>query len=354
MTIPIINVAPLCRHLTKLDYQSPDVQELCTLIGEACKSPGFFYISGWEEIVSSTNVKNLELLAKDFFLLSENEKMNISMKKSGLHWKGYFPSGDELTSGKPDAKEGIYFGEEYSLDSSQVQNKMAMHGPNQFPGKGKLQEEWKRCVRLYMDQLTELGLCLMRGISVSLKLPPYHFEKIFCQPKPFTPFRIFRYPSNDSRQGVGRHTDYGVLTILKQDHVGGLEVEVNPGQWTPAPPIDGTFVVNIGDMLEIWTSGYYKATPHRVVSGLSETRMSMPFFFDPAFDAIIDPKDLQLGSITLKNAAGESEIIIGGATSKTAGGGGTIRYGDYISHKVANVFPELFKSSGGNDRLSKL
>ena len=270
--------------------------------------------------------------------------MSINMRKSGLHWKGYFPSGDELTSGKPDAKEGIYFGEEYALDSVQVQNGLAMHGPNQWPSP---QVVWKKSVLLYLEQLTALGLRLMRGIALSLNLPSDHFERTFCQPKPFTPFRIFRYPGNDARQGVGRHTDYGVLTILKQDNVGGLEVELGKNKWMPAPPVPNSFVVNIGDMLELWTSGVYKATPHRVVPGLARTRMSMPFFFDPSFEAVIDPNALQEGSSTvvlLKNAAGEKEIETNA----------TIHYGEYITHKVAHVFPELFQQSGGEDRLSKL
>ena len=364
-TIPVINIAHLCHPHP--DYTSVELQHCAQAIHSACATVGFFYISGWESIVCRRNIVRLETLAKEFFQWPRHEKMKIAMKNSGLHWKGYFPSGDELTSGKPDAKEGIYFGEEYALESKQVQHhKLAMHGPNQFPGTGVLHEEWKQCVLLYLEELTHLGLCLMRGISLSLQLPPNYFEKTFCQPRPFTPFRIFQYPGNDVRQGVGRHTDYGCLTILKQDNVGGLEVEVQPGHWEAAPPIENTFVVNIGDMLEIWTSGVYKATPHRVVPGLSRARMSMPFFFDPAFEAVIDPEEMKLGSIMLKNAAGENEIVLASGHGGGSGNGGSnatqdnankqgkIRYGDYISHKVSAVFPELFESSGGKDRLSKM
>ena len=342
-TIPIINISALC--VDEPNYTSKEIHFITNAINKACSSYGFFYITGYESIVSSKSISNLESLATTFFNQTQQEKMNISMKQSGLHWKGYFPSGDELTSGSPDAKEGIYFGEEYSLDSPQVLHKLAMHGPNQFPTP---KEQWRSAVLHYMNALTILGLRLMRGIALSLNLPSNHFEKIFMQPKPFTPFRIFRYPGNDSRQGVGRHTDYGCLTILKQDDVGGLEVEIEPNTWIKAPPVSNSFVVNIGDMLEIWTSGVYKATPHRVKPGLKKTRMSMPFFFDPSFDAVIDPKELRQDSSVLKltNAAGTTDVEV----QKDV----IIKYGEYITHKVAHVFPELFEDSGGKDRLSKL
>jgi isopenicillin N synthase-like dioxygenase len=152
-------------------------------------------------------------------------------------------------SGQPDAKEGIYFGEQHELSAPEVIAAFPMHGPNQWP---EPVTEWREAVLLYMQELTVLGTNLMRGVALSLGLPEDYFEKRFCRPRPFTPFRIFHYPGKDSRQGVGRHTDYGVLTILWTDSVGGLEVENTRGEWVPAPPINGTFLVNIGDMLELW------------------------------------------------------------------------------------------------------
>ena len=130
-------------------------------------------------------------LALKFFDQSVDIKSKIHMKQSGLHWKGFFALGEELTSGKPDNKEGIYFGEEYSLESEQVINKMAMHGPNQFPEPYNI---WKTTVLKYMEELTTLGHIIMNAIALSLGLPSDFFEKQFCKPKPFTPFRIFRYP----------------------------------------------------------------------------------------------------------------------------------------------------------------
>ena len=102
------------------------------------------------------------------------------MKHSGLHWKGYFAVGEELTSGKPDNKEGLYFGEEYSIESEPVLKKWAMHGPNQFP---EPSDVWKTAVLRYMDALTNLGHLIMSAIALSLQLPADFFESKFCNPK---------------------------------------------------------------------------------------------------------------------------------------------------------------------------
>src|SRR5207244_2322808 len=105
-------------------------------------------------------------------------------------------------------------------------------------------------------------------------------------------FRIFNYPPDDRQGwGVGEHSDYGLLTILKQDDSGGLEVKA-PGGWIAAPPVPGSFVCNIGDMLERVTGGRYRSTPHRVRNLARHDRLSFPFFFDPGWDARVQPIDL--------------------------------------------------------------
>jgi len=354
-SIPVIDIAPLLDP----SASSSDRKKVATSIGTACREFGFFYVTNHN--VPMSMPEDLMTMAREFFSRPLKEKMKISMRNSGLHWKGYFPRFDELTSGKPDNKEGLYFGEERCLDHPAVLARFPMHGPNQWP-EPKL--EWQKAVTDYMNILTHLGHAILEGVALSLNLPENFFRDRYCVPAPFTPFRIFHYPRDpcpvhgddgSPRWGVGRHTDYGVLTILYQDKVGGLQVEKrggSPAQWIAAPPIKNTFIVNIGDMLEIWTNGWYKATPHRVESHSSLDRLSLPFFFDPGFEATIDPNELaplatavrndsevSLGNFKIKNAAGEVEHSVNAP----------IRYGTYITHKVAAVFPELFKESGAED-----
>ncbi|GGE14313.1 hypothetical protein GCM10011529_20870 [Polymorphobacter glacialis] len=101
-------------------------------------------------------------------------------------------------------------------------------------------------------------------------------------------FRIFRYPPGETGFGVGEHTDYGLLTLLAQDQHGGLEIRTPTG-WLSAPPIPGALIVNIGDMLDRLTGGVWRSTPHRVVNNSGHERLSWPLFFDPAFDAVVEP-----------------------------------------------------------------
>lgn len=129
------------------------------------------------------------------------------------------------------------------------------------------------------------------------------------------------------------HTDYGVLTILAQDEVGGLEVRLREtGEWVPAPPVPGSFVINIGDMLERWTAGHYRATPHRVKNVTSTDRLSAPFFFDPGWHCRVQPLPA-----FVERARAEGDP----AAAEHYAALPPIMYGDYILAKVLRVFPQL-------------
>ena len=167
------------------------------------------------------------------------------MELGGRAWRGYFPVGDELTSGKPDLKEGIYFGSELTADHPKVKAKLPMHGSNLFPDNPT---ELATTVLNYIEAMTKLGKQLMIGLSLSLGLEADYFNQNYTS-DPLTLFRIFNYPNRDASAiknelwGVGEHTDYGVLTILKQDDTGGLQVKTKNG-WIDAPPVPNTFVCN--------------------------------------------------------------------------------------------------------------
>lgn len=146
-------------------------------------------------------------------------------------------------------------------------------------------------------------------------------------------FRIFHYPPQppgDDGWGVGEHTDYGLLTLLAQDENAGLQVHT-PNHWVPAPPIAGTLVCNIGDMLDRLTGGYDRSTPHRVRNQTGRERLSYPFFFDPDFTAEISP-------LPGRAADGEGgRPRWDGADAHAFAG----TYGDYLLSKVGKVFPDL-------------
>jgi isopenicillin N synthase-like dioxygenase len=281
--------------------------------------------------------QRLEESSRRFFAQDVATKMEIAMERGGRAWRGYFPVGAELTSGKADVKEGIYFGAELPADHPRVRDGTPLHGANLFP---RSVPELRDAVLGYMDAMTRVGHALMEGIALSLGLNASYFDDRYTR-EPLTLFRIFNYPGDpaatddEPRWGVGEHTDYGLLTILKQDDTGGLQVK-SGGDWIPAPPIQGAFLCNIGDMLDRMTAGRYKSTPHRVQNVTRRDRLSFPFFFDPNFDAAIKPvveADAALVSDDRGARWDQASVHEFEGT-----------YGDYILAKVSKVFPQLRRS----------
>lgn len=330
-SVPIIDVSPL-------KGAKGDKKRVAEKLRKACQSFGFFYIIGHG--VSEELQGKLEALSAEFFALDLSEKMEIKMELGGKAWRGFFPVGDELTSGKPDMKEGLYFGTELGEDDEKVKNGLPMHGKNLFPS---AIPELEAVVLAYMDALTELGHRLMEGLSLSLGLEENYFHQHFTY-DPLTLFRIFHYPTSTTQSeqaklwGVGEHTDYGVLTILKQDRVGGLQIK-SQNQWIEAPFIEGSFICNIGDMLDRMTGGYYRSTPHRVLNRSGKSRYSFPFFFDPSFDAEV--KAINLGNLALPQN-GKGDRWDGASLHEFSG-----TYGEYVLSKVARVFPQLMEGLEG-------
>jgi isopenicillin N synthase-like dioxygenase len=319
--IPIIDVSDLAADMARR-------QAVAVSLGQACQESGFFYVVGHG--VDEELQRRLQELSRQFFDQNIETKMQLRMALGGRAWRGYFRVGDELTSGRPDQKEGLYFGAELSADHPLVRAGTPMHGPNLFPAG---LPGFRETVLEYMAALTRLGHRLMGGIALSLGLEePYFADR--CTGEPLILFRIFNYPPprDPTLWGVGEHTDYGLLTILLQDEAGGLEVK-SQTRWVPAPPVPGSFVCNIGDMLDRMTGGLYRSTPHRVRNPAPRNRLSFPFFFDPNFFTRVQPIDLPgQGSL------GDDQAERWDRASVHAFQG---TYGEYLLNKVGKVFPEL-------------
>lgn len=310
-------------------------------IRTACRESGFFYVVGHG--ISSELQERLERLSRQFFDQDLERKMSIRMERGGRAWRGYFPVGGELTRGKPDRKEGLYFGVDLPDDHPKVRGGIPLHGRNLFPDDIL---GFRETVSEYIAAMTRLGHVLMEGIALSLGLDAGYFADRYTG-NPLTLFRIFNYPATPAADeeptwGVGEHTDYGLLTILRQDDIGGLQVK-SPAGWIDAPPIPGSFVCNIGDMLDRMTGGFYKSTPHRVLNQSRRARLSFPFFFDPDFDAevhaidpaarVVDDKDTRWDRSSVHELRGT--------------------YGDYILAKVSKVFPDLSPSAHDSGSRNK-
>jgi isopenicillin N synthase-like dioxygenase len=314
--IPVIDISPL-----RTGHEGR--QAVARQIAYACHEFGFFFVVGHG--VNEVLQERLEDMSRRFFAQDLETKLQIAMSRGGRAWRGYFPVGGELTSGYPDMKEGIYFGAELNADHPLVKAGTPLHGPNLFPDN---MPEFRSVVLEYLRAMTQLGHSLMTAISLSLGLEESYFARHYTA-DPLILFRIFNYPPH-AGSGVGEHTDYGLLTILRQDMAGGLQVKVD-SEWIDAAPIPNSFVCNIGDMLDRITGGHYLSAPHRVQNPAAANRLSFAFFFDPNFNAEVRP--LPLDTEVRDN---RSERWDHASVHDFRG-----TYGDYLLAKVSKVFPQL-------------
>ena len=274
--LPIVDVGGLFSD-------DPD-QRLATAreLDRAARDAGFFYVTGHQ--ISRAQQAALIEQAKRFFASPDDWKMRYYIGKSTAH-RGYVPEGEEVfASGKRDRKEAFDTGRELPLDDPDVKAGTPMLGPNRWPE----QPGFREAVGGYYDAAFTLGRALFRGFSLALGLPETHFER-YLQ-KPPSQLRLIHYPldpSAEDRPGIGAHTDYECFTILLPT-APGLEVMNGNGEWIDAPPVDNAFVVNIGDMLEVWTGGTYVATSHRVRK-VREERYSFPLFFACDYHTVVAP-----------------------------------------------------------------
>lgn len=339
-TLPLIDVGPLLAASSN----SHAIEKCATEIDKACRESGFFRITNHG--VSRELRERLDKLSREFFSLATIEKQACAMPLAGSAWRGWFGVGDELTSGVPDRKEGLYIGEQLPATDPRVVAQTPLHGANLYP---KHPADLGACADEWFVAMQKLGAALMRGVALGLQMPADWFEKNIAR-EPTCLFRIFHYPPIDvanvpkdgiSEWGVAEHTDYGLLTILAQDDCGGLQVRMPAAHdsansndiWLDVPAEPDIFVVNIGDMLDRLTFGRYRSTPHRVRNASGRERMSYPFFIDPSWDAVVEPLPLD-GTPPADDATRRWDNTSVQAWTGT--------YGDYLTAKVSKVFPALF------------
>ncbi|MEQ1754738.1 MAG: 2-oxoglutarate and iron-dependent oxygenase domain-containing protein [Micropepsaceae bacterium] len=321
-TLPVVDISSL------FQLSGRTHAPVASAIEMACRDTGFFYISNHG--ISADAVSRLDAASRKFFALPLDVKNRIAMSNAGRAWRGFFPVGGELTSGRPDLKEGVYFGTELDADDPRVIAGLPMHGANLWPEEVP---ELRAAVLDFIAQATLAAHAVMRGIALSLGLDQEYFTRTYTS-DPTVLFRVFHYPparAVDGEWGVGEHTDYGLLTLLAQDACGGLQVKSRNG-WIEAPPLPDTLVCNIGDMLDRLTGGYYRSTPHRVRNVSGRDRLSFPLFFDPGFDAVIEPLPERAGEAH-DDSAERWDCANLHAFKGT--------YGDYLLGKVGKVFPDL-------------
>lgn len=252
---------------------------------EAAHEVGFFFLTGHGVPVAL--VDRLLDAARRLFALPQADKDAIAMTRSP-HFRGYTRLGGELTRGEVDWREQIDVGPQRpSIGGPGKPDYLWLQGPNQWP---PALPELPGVIAEWDAALSRVARTLLRHWAVSLGSPPDVFDAAFAE-APATLIKVIRYPARAATsQGVGPHKDSGVLTLLLAEPGSrGLQVRLpDSGRWIEVPPMDAAFIVNIGELLEVATSGYLRATEHRVnLRPSARERLSVAYFFNPRLDARI-------------------------------------------------------------------
>ncbi|RWN11027.1 MAG: isopenicillin N synthase family oxygenase [Mesorhizobium sp.] len=271
--------------LSRLEQGASEYRTFLLDLRTAARDVGFFYLSGHG--ISASEIDDVLDASRRFFALPQADKLAIEMVKS-QQFRGYTRSGGELTKGAADWREQLDIGVERQpiAQGPGIAPWTRLQGPNQWPS---ALPELKPALLAWQAKATAVAIRLLKAFALSLDQPEDAFDAIY-RDSPNHRMKIVRYPGRDATegdQGVGAHKDGGFLTLLLQDDNKGLQVEYD-GSWVNVDPLPGTLVVNIGELLELASNGYLRATVHRVVTPLAGVeRISVPFFFSARLDATI-------------------------------------------------------------------
>lgn len=307
-SIPVIDIGGLSSSA------AGERERVAEELGAAAREVGFFYIEGTG--IGDGTFERMLAATKQFFALPLEEKMRSYIGLSRCH-RGYVPVGEEgVETGTPDMKEAFDTALDLPDDDPDYLAGNPMLGPNTWPDL----DGFADAVTAYYDAVLAVGHRLLRAFAVALGEDPDTFSRHAT--KAPSQLRLVHYPYNPNAAdvlGIGAHTDYECFTLLKPTGP-GLEVLNGAGEWIDVPPIDGTYVVNIGDLLELWTNGAYVATSHRVRKVVEE-RYSFPLFFNVDYDTEVRPLP---------------QFVPAGATERPA-----LRAGEHLLAQTAQTFRYL-------------
>ncbi|KAI0886613.1 putative gibberellin 20 oxidase [Annulohypoxylon maeteangense] len=280
VTIPVIDISGY------IAGDSTRTAQIAEELSAACRAPGFFQIVG-HDVSSELRTRLFEKTAQ-FYRLPSAKKSALGQGFSANGARGYEALGAEIMEGDfKDQKEGFMMGPE--LPPGRF-----LQGPNLWPEEVDC-PEFRSTMEEYFAAARGLSVKLFRLLALSLHLEEHYFDDFVNSRDSISMYRIHKYPRTDAEmakksRGTGAHTDFGAMTLLLQDNIGGLEVFHRPTDtWNAVPYVQDAYVVNIGDMMEQWTNGRYMSTVHRVISPISDRdRYSVVFFNEGLLDQVIE------------------------------------------------------------------
>ncbi|MFX1676169.1 2-oxoglutarate and iron-dependent oxygenase domain-containing protein [Paraburkholderia sp. A2WS-5] len=273
-------------------------QQVAREIFRACTTSGFFYIRNHG--VPAEIIERAQAAARAFFAHPLEVKRQAAVNH---RHRGFNALGDATMyqATRPDFKEFFSIGLELPEDDPTVLAGEALRGPNNWPA---FMPELRPALYDYYEALGACGSDLLRVVALSLGIGEDFFVDKYTKRLQRT--QMVYYPDQDPQSeadqfGVAPHTDYGCITLLWQDNVGGLQVrELGSNSWVDAPPIEGTLVINVGDLLARWSNDRFRSTMHRVINRSGRERYSIATFYDPDYCAVVDPRGLGVGDADAK------------------------------------------------------
>jgi len=278
--IPVIDIAPL--------RDGSDPEGVARSLHAASTGLGFIYVTGHG--IPPETIDAAREAAYELFHSRPEDKETVRV--SGSH-RGWISTGGAKMQddARPDLKESFVWG--WQDADGATPDDHPLRGPNRWPG---FLPEMEPRSMAYFDAAHDVAHHLMRGFALGLGLPAEFFLR--TADRPLSRASYVYYPPQPrtlgaDQFGVGPHTDFGVLTVLCQDDVGGLQVQDRSGDWVEAPPIPGSLIVNVADLLARWTANAYISTPHRVVNSSGRERLSLVLAYDPNPETMIDAREVR-------------------------------------------------------------
>ncbi|CAH2035377.1 unnamed protein product [Thlaspi arvense] len=277
--------------LNCIDLANDDLHHSVVSLKQACLDCGFFYVINHG--INEEFMDDVFEQSKKFFALPLEEKMKVLRNEKH---RGYTPVLDEIVDPENqvngDHKEGYYIGIEVPKDDPDWDK--LFYGPNPWPNSDVL-PRWRETMEKYHQEALRVSKDIARLLALALDLDVNYFDSTEMLGKPIATMRLLHYQGiSDPSKGIyacGAHSDYGMMTLLATDGVMGLQIckdkNEKPQKWEYVPPIKGAFIVNLGDMLERWSNGFFKSTLHRVL-GNGQERYSIPFFVEPNHDCLVE------------------------------------------------------------------
>ncbi len=281
--IPLIDIGGLYSD------DPADKARVASRIGAACDEIGFFYATG--HAVPLDTIEAASEHARAFFAQPVEERLKVRADRNN---RGYREMGDTVhRSGTVFARDSFDLGFPVAADDPEVLAGTPLYAENRWPALPGFRE----AISAYYDATFQVGLKILEGFAIYLGKPEGFFSRHFT--KPVADMVINHYFGRSLAASVGGgetasapHTDHGIVTILWQDESGGLEILDRDGGWIAAPPVRGSYVVNVGELMKRWTNGRFQATVHRVIHVKEADRLSMPLFCNPDFRTEVDPRQL--------------------------------------------------------------